>query len=82
MPIHTLRLRDEGLRASVARKNPPDDFKSAAGDIHNALRTLFDLKRSGSNKDAFMRDVLAPLVDPSMPTYVALKAAIIDRLPR
>lgn len=77
-----LRLRDEALRASVARKNPSDDYKSAAGEIHNALRQLFDVKRSGSTKDVFMRDVLAPLIDVSMPTYAKLKAAILDRLPR
>lgn len=75
-----LRLKHEALAASVARGNPSDDWKSAAGEIYNGLKTLLSLQRCGNNADAFMRDTLAPLIAPPMPTYQALKAAIVDKI--
>jgi hypothetical protein len=55
-------------------------LKSAAGEIYVGLKKLLELQRCGNNVDAFMRDTLAPLVQPPMPSYQALKAAIIDRV--
>lgn len=76
-----LRVKQDAIANSVQRGNPLDDLKSAAGEIYVGLKRLLELQRCGSNAEMFMRDTLAPLVDAPMPTYRALKAAIIDRLP-
>ncbi len=77
-----LQIKQHALASSIARGNAPDDLKSAAGEIYTALKVLLGLERCGNNTDAFMRDTLAPLIVPSMPSYQALKADIIDNLPR
>jgi len=77
-----LNIRKNALRSSVQdRRNPPDDLKSAAGQIYNELRPLLSLTNCGNTADAFMRDTLAPLIAPPMTTYAGMKAAIMDRLP-
>lgn len=76
-----LQIKQQALANSVARSNPPDDLKSAAGEIYVELKRLLGLQRCGNNTDAFMRDTLAPLVVPPMQTYKALKSAVIDKLP-
>lgn len=75
-----LQVKRGAILASVARGNPPDDLKSAAGEIYLGLKKLLGLQRAGNNTDAFMRDTMAPLIAPGMPTYTDLKAAIIDKL--
>jgi predicted ATPase len=74
-----LRVKQDALATSVARGNPADDLKSAAGDIYTGLKKLLGLQRCGNNTDAFMRDTLAPLIAPTMITFKDLKAAIIDK---
>lgn len=74
-----LKIRTEAIANSVARGNPPDDLKSAAGEIYTKLKQLLGLQRAGNNTDAFMRDTLAPLIVPGMVSYMKLKTAIIDR---
>lgn len=76
-----LALKTHAVENSVARGNPPDDLKSAAGEIYVGLKRLLALQRCGNNTDTFMRDTLAPLVDAPMPTYQALTAAIMGRIP-
>ena len=73
-------IKAVAITQSIARNNAPDDTKSAAGKIYTELKALLGLKRCGNNTDAFMRDTLAPLIVPGMPTYIALHKAIIDRL--
>ncbi|RYD85401.1 MAG: ATP-binding protein [Verrucomicrobiaceae bacterium] len=73
-----LLIKSEALRNSASRGNSADDLKSASGEIFIGLRKLLELTRCGNDKDAFMRDTLAPLIVPSMGTYNALKAAIVD----
>ncbi len=75
-----LQIKQRALANSTGRGNAPDDLKSAAGEIYTELKRFVGLQRCGNSTDSFMRDTLAPLVAPSMPTYEALKAAIIDRL--
>jgi hypothetical protein len=74
------QIKQQALANSVARGNPADDLKSAAGEIYTELKTLLGLRRCGNNTDSFMRDTLAPLVVPPLATYAALKAAVIDKL--
>lgn len=75
------QIRATAIANSVNRGNPPDDLKSAAGEIYTGLKQLLDLQRPGNNSDAFMRDTLAPLIAPGMQSYAKLKASIVDRLP-
>ena len=75
-----LQIKTDALSASVQRGNQPDDLKSAAGQIFSNLRQVLGLVRAGNSTDAFMRDTLAPLITPDMPTHSAMKSAILDRL--
>lgn len=76
----TLEIKQQAIANSVARNNPADDLKSAAGEIYNAVKQLLGLKRCGNNSDTFMRDTLATLITPDMTTYAELKAAIVDKV--
>jgi hypothetical protein len=75
-----LKIRADAIAASVQRGNSADDLKSAAGEIYTGLKKLLGLQRCGNHTDAFMRDTLAPLILPGMPTYQALKSAVIDKV--
>ena len=77
-----LAFRAEALAASVARKNRPDDLKSAAGEIYNGLKQMLSLEQPGNNKEAFMRDTLAPLIQPGMDTYEELHSCIVAGIER
>ncbi|MDQ3012439.1 MAG: AAA family ATPase [Acidobacteriota bacterium] len=73
-----LEVKRQALANSVTRGNQSDDLKSAAGEIYIGLKKLLGLQRCGNTSDAFMRDTLAPLITPTMRSFQALKAAIID----
>jgi hypothetical protein len=73
---------DRAMNASVARGNPPDDVKSAAGTIYIDLKKLLQLQRCGNNVDSFMRDTLGPLIKPGMRVYKELRRDIWARIPR
>jgi len=75
-----LALKAAALESSVRRGNARDDLKSAAGEIYTALKQMLDLRQSGNSTDTFMRDTLASLVKGGMPTFAALKVAILDRI--
>ncbi len=75
-----LKIKADALAASTERGNPPDDLKSAAGEIYNKLKGLLSLQRPGNNTDAFLRDTLAPLIVPGMVTYQKLKTDIMDKI--
>jgi len=75
-----LQIKKKAIDNSVARGNPYDDLKSAAGEIYDGLKKLLQLERCGNNADAFMRDTLARLITPGMETYKQLKADIIDKI--
>jgi hypothetical protein len=75
-----LEIKASAIANSVARKCPSDDLKSAAGEIYNKLKGLLGLQRAGNNTDAFMRDTLAPLIVPGMPSYEKLKITIVDKI--
>ena len=76
-----LNVKNTALQNSIARNNPADDLKSAAGEIYVGLKKVLSLQASGNTADSFMRDTLAPLIVPPMQTFNALKAAVLDRLP-
>lgn len=71
-----LTARTNALAASVGRGNPPDDLKSAKGDIYNEVRRLFPTEKLGSSASVFLKTFCAPLVTPGTQTYVALRLSI------
>ena len=75
-----LKVKSDAIANSVTRGNAADDLKSAAGEIYTNLKRLLSLQRCGNTTDTFMRDTLAPLVVAPMPTYHALKVAVMDRI--
>lgn len=71
-----LREKSEALAASVSRGNAANDYKSARGDIYNALKKRLALTKCGNNADTFIRDTLAPLITPDMDVYGKLEAEV------
>ena len=59
-------------------QDPTEDLKPAAQAVHHAAKTELQLKPSGESKNAFMRDVLAPLVTEGTPEYQLLKRDIFE----
>jgi predicted ATPase len=64
------------INASIARKNPPDDVKSAAGEIYNKAKQRLGLVGAGNDQMGFARNTLAPLIKPGMAIYAELKRDI------
>lgn len=68
-----LAAKNKAISDSVARGNPPDDVKSAAGLIYVAIKQILGLTQSGNTSDAFLRYTMAPLVRPDTRAYAELK---------
>ena len=73
-----LAKKYELLKDSIAKGNPPDNFKPIARKLYVALKRILSLTQPGNKPDAFMRDTLAPLITPETDTYKELKEIIID----
>lgn len=71
-----LREKNEALTASIGRGNAADDYKSARGDIYNALKKCLTLVKCGNNTDTFIRDTLAPLITPDMNVFKKLETEV------
>jgi AAA15 family ATPase/GTPase len=71
-----LAAKQLALQSSINRNNPPDDIKSARGDIYNSLRSILSLTQCGNNADAFLRDTIAPLVTQETEVYMQLENEI------
>lgn len=74
-----IREKGAALAASISRKNAADDYKSARGDIYNALKRRLGLTKCGNSSDAFIRDTLAPLITPDMEVYKKLETDIFGK---
>lgn len=66
------------IAASVARGNPPDDVKSAAGTIYSDIKKRLGLTGVGNDTRAFQREKLAPMLRPGMAVYEELKRSIFS----
>ena len=73
---NVLAIKQGAVQASIARGNPPDDLKSAAGDIYTKTKQLLGMTAIGNDQMAFARNVLAPLVLPHTAIYQQLKRDI------
>ncbi len=71
-----IQAREAAIRASVARGNDQDDWKSAAGEFYVSVRQLIGLQSPGNTSDAFLADRLAPLIRPGTATYEELRRDI------
>ena len=72
----------EKKRIVDARSDSPSDaLKPAGGQIYNACKNTLSLIRCGNNAEAFMRDTLAPLIEPRMAVYEELKRDIFGTAP-
>lgn len=72
-----LNKKKEMLRDS---SGAVDDLKPISGELYNACKELLELTACGNNTNAFMRDTLAPLVQPGMKTYRQLKDDVFGGL--
>jgi predicted ATPase len=68
-----LEAKQQAVSDSIARGNPPDDIKSAAGSIYTEIKRILSLRQVGNDKESFARNTLAPLVKPNTAVYVELK---------
>lgn len=71
-----LQIKRDALQASIERGNPADDLRRASGETYDGMRKALGLVQAGENADAFMRDVLAPIISPGMAIYTELEGEI------
>jgi hypothetical protein len=68
-----LELKQAALANSVARGNPPDDLKSAAGEFFTQIKKVLGLIQCGNDTVSFLRDTMAPLVTKETRIYKRLR---------
>lgn len=73
-----IQEKQTALANSISRGNAADDYKSARGDIYNALKKRLSLTKCGNNADTFIRDTLSPLITSDMDVYKDLEAEIFE----
>ncbi|GHT63367.1 hypothetical protein FACS1894110_01020 [Spirochaetia bacterium] len=71
-----ITVKQQALVSSIGRGNPPDDYKSASGDVYVGIKQLLQLTQCGDNKCAFFRDTVAPLITEDMDIYRELEQEI------
>lgn len=71
-----LAAKGTAITNSVRRGNPPDDVKSASGEIYNEAKRILGLVQAGNDQMGFARNTLAPLVKPNTVAYQQLKTDI------
>lgn len=65
-------------RISEGKSKSSDDLKPIAQDIHVAAQNALKSVNLGNSKESFMRDILAPLIQPGMKVYEKLHKDIFD----
>jgi predicted ATPase len=73
-----LAAKQSAIADSVARGNPSDDVKSAAGNIYTETKRILGMTQMGNDRHAFARNVLAPLIKPGKAVYAQLKRDIFN----
>ncbi len=78
--LECLAVKKQAIENSVQqRNNPPDDIKSASGEICNSLKRILGLTQCGNKTHTFLRDTMAPLLTPDMELYKELKQCIFGK---
>lgn len=57
-----IQVKEEKIEISIKRGNSKDDIKSASSEIYDVIKRLFGLTKSGSTKEAFLRDTVSSLM--------------------
>ena len=79
--------REDKVKELLAKKQcirdakpgiPVDNLKPVSGELFEECTKILNLTQRGSNAKAFMRDTLAPLIQPKMGIYDQLKCDIFD----
>ena len=73
-----VEIKEQKLASSISRGNAEDDIKSASGEIFVEIKRILQLNRGGNTKDAFFRDIMAPLITPETNVYQYLKHEIFE----
>lgn len=68
----------KAIADSIKRRNPPDDIKSASGQIFTEIKRILGLTQCGNNTSAFLRDTIAPLVTEETNIYKELEKEIFE----
>ena len=70
-----LTVKNEALKKRMreGKSKSPDDLKPIAQDIHVAAQNALKSVNLGNSKESFMRDILAPLIQPGMKVYEQLE---------
>ena len=76
---NVLKAKEVALGNSVGRGNPSDDVKSAAGELYTEIKRIVQMRAPGNSTEAFLRDVLAPLVTSNTTTYYELRRDIFGK---
>lgn len=71
-------MKNNAVSSSIARGNPNDDIKSAAGEIYNGLKKTLRLTGCGNKTHTFLRDTMAPLVTEDTNIYQLLEQEIFS----
>lgn len=74
-----MAAKEKALLDSQQRGNPPDDLKSASGEIYITIKRLLGLTQCGNTARAFMLHSLVPLVTPQSQVYAELRRDIFDK---
>jgi len=64
------------LLEGISQGRPNDDVKAIAGQLYEIIKRTLSLAQPGSNRSAFLSDVMAPLVTQDSDTYVRLEQSI------
>ena len=68
-----IKIKNDLISKSVSNHHFSDDIKVIAGDLFINIVKILNLQQAGSNKEAFMKDILAPLITPETNTYKILE---------
>ena len=71
-----ISAKQSAIQNSIARRNAPNDLKSASGEIYNALKRILSLIQCGNNTIAFLRNTMAPLITCNTEVYKELERDI------
>lgn len=74
--VHLIEEKNRLLSERVATGGLPDDVKAIAGQFYVLAKSHLGLPRPGSTKEAFLRDVMAPLIRVGSATYHSLQEDI------
>lgn len=74
-----IAAKQKAVADSVARGNPSNDIKSAAGVIYTEAKRILGLSGVGDTQMSFARNTLAPLIKSDTHVYAELKNDIFQK---